>query len=492
MRRHLLLVASLVMIAGAGPLAAQGVRVTGITTARYIEIRPLKPDSVPVTETVGEGNLRENLEGRIVRCIPGETICRFRSPGEPISTVPLTQDIIASGWGYGQGIRVYAHVRTRAAVGEDTGLWPRADDPFDALAAYAELDRGRYRVRLGRQWKTSGLGYYNFDGASLLVRPLNGLAVDLYGGLGLVRGLDERYSTDAFSAVEEFPPEENAYLIGLQATYRPSARLAVSALYQREIRTDFAGLYSERVAADALLRLAHGITLTAAADADLATGDINTLQLRGRGPIGRGFGLELEANRHVPFFELWTIWGAFSPVGYDEALVGVTWSRTGSPLTLRLRGGWRDYDETHTGLGFAPIRSDGWRILADAAWLSPAGWTAFGRYGRQIDFGAALSEGDLGVRFDLSEHTFLGASAVAFQSIREFRVQEGWVVGGGVDGAVRLGPSLRVLGNLLLYRHVDDENGVEDEWSQLRATLRAEWTIGRDPGRARTRTGGQS
>ena len=37
------------------------------------------------------------------------------------------------------------------------------------MAAYAEISRGLLRFRGGRQWKTSALGYFNFDGASALV-----------------------------------------------------------------------------------------------------------------------------------------------------------------------------------------------------------------------------------------------------------------------------------------------------------------------------------
>ncbi|HSL69764.1 MAG TPA: hypothetical protein VK864_05950, partial [Longimicrobiales bacterium] len=133
-------------------LNAQGVRINGVSTARYIEIRPY------------------NLE------------TDTPSVYAPLGLVPLTQDLHLNAWGLGQGIRLYAHVRARASVGDAQGLWPQADDAFDALSAYLEVDRRFGRARLGRQWTSSHLGFYNFDGGALLVRPWNWLTAEIYGG----------------------------------------------------------------------------------------------------------------------------------------------------------------------------------------------------------------------------------------------------------------------------------------------------------------------
>ena len=110
-------------------LSAQGVRINGVSTARYIEVRPY------------------NLESDTP------------SVSKPLGLVPLTQDLHVNAWGFGQGIRLYAHVRARASVGDAQGLWPQADDEFDALSAYLEIDRSLGRARVGRQWTSSHLGF---------------------------------------------------------------------------------------------------------------------------------------------------------------------------------------------------------------------------------------------------------------------------------------------------------------------------------------------
>src|SRR5687768_3346003 len=50
---------------------AQGVRITGSTISRYVEIRPLVTDSVPIDSTRGTGPVREAFtRGVAVQCAP--------------------------------------------------------------------------------------------------------------------------------------------------------------------------------------------------------------------------------------------------------------------------------------------------------------------------------------------------------------------------------------------------------------------------------------
>ena len=70
----------------------------------------------------------------------------------------------------------------------------------------------------------------------------------------------------------------------------------------------------------------------------------------------------------------------------------------------------------------------------------------------------------------------------AFQSIYEFRVGSGTVTGVIVDGGVRLSPDLRLIGDAAVYQHIGRDTPSIVDWSQRRASLRLEWTVGRDPG----------
>jgi hypothetical protein len=207
-------------------VSAQGIRINGISTARYIEVRPLLLTTDPA------------------------------STREPLGLVPLYQDLFVNAWGLGQGIRLYAHVRGRAALG-DAELWPQSDDAFDALAAYIEVDRPVGRVRLGRQWTSSHLAYYNFDGVTALWRPTRWFTGEVYGGWALAPGLNEFLTSDALAAVEPFAPDRRSNLLGAQVRFRAGQRFNAGAEYQREIRTDRAGLYGERIAGEAALSTAR-------------------------------------------------------------------------------------------------------------------------------------------------------------------------------------------------------------------------------------------
>lgn len=394
----------------------------------------------------------------------------------------LIQDLEASAWGFGAGIRAYAHLRGRASNDSGGDLWPQADDPMDVLDAYLEIDRERFRARAGRQWRASGLGYYNFDGASLLVRPIERLSVDAYGGWSLVRGLNESHTSGAIAAVEGIPPDDRALLFGVEIRGRPMPALSLAGTYQREFRSDQTAFYSDRVSADAELRLGRVAAVSGSIEADLATAEVNEALLRGRLPLPLGFTLGAEARRHLPFFELWTIWGAFSPVGYTEGNATLSWSDARSRFLVQARGGWRKYDDTDAGVGFLPLEDSGWRMGADGTWRVNEQWTAYAATHAELGFGAARSDVDGGVRWEPSRRLFVGVRAAGFQSAYEFRVGEGRVFALGVDGGARLGAEVRVLGDVTMYRHSFSDHAPATDWSQTRASLRVEWTIGRDPG----------
>jgi len=109
-----------------GLLAAQGVRISGVSSFQFVDLRPFDLTTGRQTEKQ--------------------------------YAAPLLQDLLVSGWGLGEGIRFHAHLRFRDQLGGTRGLWPRSDDSFDALEAYAEPARGALRARLGRQLTSNGFG----------------------------------------------------------------------------------------------------------------------------------------------------------------------------------------------------------------------------------------------------------------------------------------------------------------------------------------------
>lgn len=479
------LVTLLIVVLYAPQSRAQGIRITGSSSLEYFELQPIAQDSIPVAQTLGSTVVRDSPVGT-VSCPTTQGFCYYYRSRAIEHTLPLVQDIEATGWGLGTGISAYVHLRGRGSLGGVDDLYPRESDHFDALAAYVELNRGTVVARAGRQWLTSQLGLNNFDGGSVDWRTQSGFSFEGYGGWSLVEGLSEPPTSSALAAADLLPPDSRGVLIGAVARYRSASGASISAEYQREIRTDRAALYSERVALDGSARL--GLTsLDAQIQGDLATGDLNELSLRATRRLPRGMSATLEARHYNPFFPLWTIWGVFSPVGYNEARGVARWSSPDQSLSLSGSGSYRKYQNTNTGLAFLPLRDNGWHAGASAAWRPRAAWAVTGSYDRDIGFGAAQSDGSAGLRWTPSDRGYIGVTGTAFQSVYEFSVGSGTVTGIIFDAGVRLTPDIRLAGSGAIYQHIGRDRPQILNWSQRRVSLGLQWTVGSNPGMSRAR-----
>ncbi|MHB1862004.1 MAG: hypothetical protein ACYCVL_03450 [Gemmatimonadaceae bacterium] len=447
----------------------------------YVELRTLRIDSVPASTTTGNGVLRHAADGRTVECADSAPYCYVYGSGSLLSSTPALQDLRVSAWGFGRGMRFYADVRGRAVVAGSTTLWPLANDHFDALEAYFELERPSFRVRAGRQWDVSGLQFNNYDGASVLLAPVPALNLEAYGGWALETGLDEPVTSGALAAVEPYAPESRGLLFGFQARARPVPALSLSAVYERQIAANRSGLYSERVATDGMLRGEH-LSFDWAAQADLSTGDLN--ELRGQllyTPASR-VTVRAFARRHRPYFDLWTIWGAFGAVGFVEGGAGASWHSADGALRVEGEGSRRHYLNTDAEVAFAPLRANGWALNASGAVRLAPRWTLDAQYGLDLGFGAAESQGALRLARTLSGGNSFGLSATAFQTADELRVSSGTVVGIGLDGGLRLGERSRLTGSFFDYRHIGAVPESGPNWSQLRGSVSFSWTVGAEPG----------
>jgi hypothetical protein len=474
-------------------LGAQSARVTAVTSLQAVDLRPFVEDSVPIGSTSGDGPYRLLADGRLVRCVEGEAWCRFRRSGERTTAYPATQDLQVTAWGFGEGVSVHSHVRARAAIGDDL-TWPRAGDHFDALAAWLEVDRQRFRARLGRQWAVSGLGVYNFDGAALLARR-GTLSVEAFGGRSLVSGLNESHAGSALGGVNDLPPDESGYLMGARAAWRLAGGRAVSAVYQRNIRADRAGLYSERMSVDAVARVS-GFSVDAGVAYDLLATEVNEARAGVSRELPANVSLTVDVRRYRPFFEAWTIWGAFSPVAYDEGRATVGWRAEDGVLRIDARGGWRRYGETDAGLESTPLRTSGWRAGVSAEWMRGRALLAHADYNIDVGFGASRSDAVAGVRWTPDERVTVGGTLSALQNIYEFRIGTGRIYGAGIEGSMRVSRDARLVVNAAFHAHRSSNGAPVTNWGQRRIATRLEWTLGGDPGaqairRARTSASGQ-
>lgn len=482
MTRAALLTAVLALTAG--PAAGQQVRGTATSTGRFIQIRPIRQDSVPLSavERRPDGDF---YQGARVVCVAGFTTCVRYVATDVENAFVLTQDVSATAWGLGmQGLSATVLLRARADAGGAFD-WPRSDDVFDAILAYAELDRGRWRVRLGRQRATTGLGFAGFDGVNVRFDPLPGAQFEAFAGRSLARGLNEPRN-DALRGVEDFVLDRSAWLMGGTVWVEPWAGATLTGRYQREIWSDRSGLLSERASLDLRTPLPGPFSLSGAADYDFAFGRIGKANVTVRAPLGPGPDLWVEAvgRRYVPYFELWTIWGFFDPAAYHEAELRASWRATPS-LLLSGYGGWRFYDDTDAPVILSELPDQARRAGLGAFFQPSERWTLTGDWALETGFGAFLHSLHLAARAQATERLSVGLDATALQQIEEFRVGDGRVLGAGIALGWAFNERSRIDVGWNVYRQTFRSRPGSPDWNQSRGWAGLQLGFGSDAAEAR-------
>ncbi|MBI1722940.1 MAG: hypothetical protein HYR48_03405 [Gemmatimonadetes bacterium] len=438
----------------ATPLWAQSVRVRSVTTTRYAQLRPIRYDTA-------SGTYR------------AESVAH---------AAPLTQEVELSAWGLGvPGLRGYALLRGRAALGSEL-VWPRSDDHFDALYAFVELERPRYRLRGGRQQRASGLGFYAFDGLTATWRPWPTVRLEGFGGRGLARGFLEPVGSPAIRSLDPLRPDRGTVLFGASLWTAPSDVSSISAIYQRELLSNRSGLVSERAAVDARMGVGERVVLSTSADADLAAGEWGKAKLGALLRFGQRSYVEVEAFRYRPLLDLTTIWGAFTP----EAHRGLTASlrvSTGPGLALASTYTYRRYQPIGGQTPFlVEVKDEAHLLSASLRWLR-GDFVLDGTYRLLLGFGGAQSGGETGLGYARPDAWYLGARGAAFQQEGAFRVSDGTVYGAGVEARGPIGTRAFLRGELMRYLHRRLQGQAGVDWSQTRALLALEVVFGANPDR---------
>jgi len=461
------------------PAAAQDVRGRTTSVLRYVEIQPVGQDTVSRERVTEAADGALTFEGRRVHCTPGLGCAFYRALAQE-HALAGSQDLSLTAWGLGvRGLSVTGLVRARVRLAGDF-VWPRSDDAFDALLGYAELQRGRTRVRLGRQETLSGLGFRGFDGASARWATGAGLALEGFAGRSLARGLYEPVH-EALRGIEDFLPDRNAFLLGGVASARRGGT-SVGLRYQREVWSDRSGLLEERASLDAFSTALRPVRLEGTLEWDLALGRLGTSRATVGYPVaGRPLAFEATVRRYVPHFPLYTIWGFFSPVPHHEAMLRATFS----PLrrtSAQVAAGWRRYGDSARDDFLTALTDDGRRAEVTVSTEPVPGWTAQAGYRLEWGAGAFLNAADGQLRWRVREGVEVGAMATAFQQILEFRVGEGRVWGGGLTAGLDLPWRARLDGGATVYRHDPRGRAGQTPWSQLRGWTSLGVGFGSDPG----------
>jgi hypothetical protein len=478
-------------LVGAGALAllaalpqegsTQALRGSARTAARYLEMRPITRDSVSLSRVTTDAEGRRTFEGLPVFCVDAQ--CFYYRSLAVAGGGTLTQDVSATAWGFGvQGLSAAMLVRGRARLGGEFNL-PRADDPVDVILAYAELDRPRFRLRLGRQETLSTLGTPGFDGIDLLVTPGGRFRLGAFGGRSLGRALYESRS----SALRGFDDEvylldDEAYLLGAEVGYEAPRATGAVLRYQREIFANRAALLSERVGLSFRTAAMRPVALRGAAEYDVALDQVGKAHATVALPLaGRRVALEATARRYAPLFELWTIWGFFSPVGFHEAELRAAW--TASPRAgAWVSGAYRAYGETEAFVFGDPLRDRAWRGGAGVHLGLADGLTLNGAYQVEGAVGAFHNGGSAALAWTPAEGWELSLRGMASQQLEEFRVGEGLLIGGGAGVGADLGRGISLSGGLDVMRHRYTNRPTAQDWNQRRGWMMLQIDFGREAG----------
>lgn len=430
LRSHLfpLLVASLLPISS---ISAQGYRVRIDARAQAVSFRGLIADSVATTDIVtGANGGIFTSDGFAARCT-NEAFCYFYRPGATQRGIPVSSSASLVLWGIGvQGLTIHASGRAVTDAGKDE-VWPAVEPWAQLIEAYADYSRSRFTARAGRQFLTSRLEPIGFDGGWLRVRtPARGLDVTAYGGWGLGQAAVVPVSSPALSPLDEYRPRVRQLVAGGEVAWSDGP-LDARAEYRREVDPEDDHFVSERAAASFTLQPWRFLQARGGIDYNLAeghvgSGDLSLTYLESRFSVTGG------ARRYRPYFSLWTLWGAFSPVPYNT-LHGSARVRITDWLTANGRAERYWYEPADVSTALVPDLEDrGWRVSLGGTVRPDEQWTFDGSYLADFGPGAASRSFDAGVNYSATPALTLGAYGGRLERPLELRFYDAtttWVGG---------------------------------------------------------------
>ncbi len=471
---------------------AQGYRVRLDTRIQGVSWRGLNPGTIPRSEAIQQPNGGFlTPDGHAALC--GEALCTFFTAGPVLRGVPWVSQADISIWGIGvQGLSLRANARWATDLG-DAATWPGTEPEVQLLEGYLEYARSGLIARAGRQFLTGRLGAYGLDGARAAVRDAKrGVELVGYLGWGLARGSVLPVTDPALNPLNDFQPRNRQVVAGLEAAVSRGA-LEARAEYRREVDPSVDYFVSERASASFALRPVRRLTLAAGGEYDLAFGAVGSADATVTW-IGSGYTLTGGARRYRPFFDLWTIWGAFSPIPYYtiHASGSVTPLRS---LTLRARGERYKFEDAEVFTPGVSVEDRGWRFESGVTWTPVAQWVLDGSY--QAEFGpGASSRGFTGrltwlptARFTLSVH------GARLQRPLELRFNDAELTALGLEAEYRPHARWRVGVEAVRYDETRDRpDATALDWDQFRLAGRISLLFGTNADRVRLppaiRTGG--
>jgi hypothetical protein len=241
---------------------------------------------------------------------------------------------------------------------------------------------------------------------------------------------------------------------------------------------------SDRAAGSVAVRPLRALTVSAGGEYDLAFGEVGSADATVTW-IARGYSLTGGVRRYRPFFDLWTIWGAFSPVPYTS------WHAAGSltpvrGLTVRARGEHYRFRDAEVFTPNVTVEDRGWRFETGATWTPLPVVTLEAGY--QSEFGPGSSSRGLTgrVTWEARPDLSLGAQAARLRRPLELRFNDAELTSFGLDGEYRPNPRWRF--GLQAIRYQEDRNRPDAsalDWDQFRFAARVSVLFGTNADRVR-------
>lgn len=380
-------------VGSASWLSAQQFRLTLDSRFQSVAFRGLRLDSVPSSETVtSSSGGRATNEGFAVRCLPGEFYCYYFRPGAVLRSNPWVTTARGAVWDLGlPGLSLHTQGQVAAKL-RSGATWPGSQPAFRLLEGYARYTTSRLDLRAGRQYVVAGrFGLRGLDGAGVTLQlPDAGLALSGYAGWGLARGGSLPITSEVVNPLEEFRPRQRELVSGVQVGLR-SGPIRLRTAYHREYDPGPRYLVGERLGADLWAQLPGRFDLSAGADYDLAMGWWGNAEIVFGFSPRRWLDAGLGVRRYRPYFELWSIWGAFTPAPYDAAF-GHLVLRLPERLILNTRGEVYRYLPTGAATPLVVETMDrGWRWSAGASYSPASSWLL--DLGYQLELGPGAGSG---------------------------------------------------------------------------------------------------